>query len=107
VLADGFYEWHWLDEKGNKKQKYLITLPDEAPFAFAGLYSEWVDKSTGEIFHTYTVVSTAADAFMSEVHNSKKRMPVILTPENEYDWLSGESVVDFAKPVVELVKVEV
>jgi putative SOS response-associated peptidase YedK len=26
---------------------------------------------------------------MSEIHNSKKRMPVILSPDIEKNWLSG------------------
>jgi putative SOS response-associated peptidase YedK len=25
---------------------------------------------------------------MAEIHNTKKRMPVILTPQNENDWLN-------------------
>jgi putative SOS response-associated peptidase YedK len=34
-------------------------------------------------------------------------MPVILTPENEHDWLAGREVKDFSKPVVELVAVTI
>jgi len=90
VLADGFFEWKWLDEKGKKKQKYRITLPDQEAFAFAGLYSRWVDKSTGEVFDTYTILTTEANELMSEIHNSKKRMPVILHPDLEKAWLSGK-----------------
>jgi len=37
VIADGFYEWQWLDQKGRSKQKYLITLPNNALFAFGGI----------------------------------------------------------------------
>ena len=37
VIADGFYEWQWLDSKGRKKQKHLIQLHDKSLFAFAGL----------------------------------------------------------------------
>lgn len=36
VLADGFYEWKRLP---SGKQPYRITLKDEEPFAFAGLWS--------------------------------------------------------------------
>jgi len=43
VLADGFYEWQWLDEKGKNKQKYLLSLPDDGPFALAGLWNIWPD----------------------------------------------------------------
>lgn len=89
ILADGFFEWQWLDEKGKKKQKYLITLPDKDAFAFAGIYSPWVDKSTGELIHTYSILTTEAKGLMREIHNSKKRMPVILSKQIEQAWLQG------------------
>ena len=103
VIADGFYEWQWLDEKGKNKQKYLITLPSEELFSFAGLWSNWVNKETGEIVKSYTIVTTKANELMSEIHNSKKRMPVILSRENENEWISGEAVLDFAYPEIDLV----
>ncbi|WP_291096991.1 MULTISPECIES: hypothetical protein [unclassified Flavobacterium] len=31
--------------KRKQKQKYEIGLPNEELFAFAGLYSHWVDKT--------------------------------------------------------------
>jgi len=95
IIVDGFYEWKWLTESGNKKEKYLITLPDDGLFAFAGLYSGWTDKSTGEIIKTYTIVTTEAVGIMEEIHNSKKRMPVILDTKNENDWLAGREIEDF------------
>jgi len=102
ILVDGFYEWKWLDPKGKQKQQYLITLPNEEPFAFGGIYSEWTDKSTGEILNTYSIVTTEANELMAEIHNNKKRMPVILTPETEKLWLAGNEIIGFAKPEVEL-----
>ncbi len=93
VLADGFFEWKWLDAKGKAKQKYLLTVPDGEAFAFAGLWNAWTDKSTGEILHTYTIITTVANELMSEVHNTKKRMPVILSPHAEKDWLNGGDLV--------------
>ena len=44
---------------------------------------------------------------MAEIHNIKTRIPVILTPENEHDWLAGKEVKDFSKPVVGLVAVTI
>lgn len=102
ILSDGFYEWQWLDKKGKKKQQYLITLPGEKPFAFGGIYSEWTDKTTGELMNTYSIVTTEANELMAEIHNNKKRMPVILTPETEKLWLTGNEIMEFAKPEVEL-----
>lgn len=102
ILSDGFFEWQWLDEKGKKKQQYLITLPSDEPFAFAGIFSEWTDKTTGEILNTYSIVTTEANPLMAEIHNTKKRMPVILTPSNENLWLNGNAIIEFVKPDIEL-----
>jgi len=93
ILSDGFYEWQWLDEKGKQKQKYILTLPDNALFAFAGLWSEWLDKSSGEIVKTYTLLTTEANELMSKIHNSKKRMPVIVSADHETDWLTGRELI--------------
>ena len=98
VIANGFYEWQWLDNKGKSKVKYEIGLPDEALFAFAGLYSEWADVTTGEIKNTYTIITTEANSLMSEIHNTKKRMPVILKQEDEQRWLEHAPINEFAFP---------
>ena len=45
ILADGFYEW--TGPKGNRQPVYL-TLPDEVPFAFAGLWEAWDDKGRAD-----------------------------------------------------------
>jgi putative SOS response-associated peptidase YedK len=92
IIADGFFEWQWLDPKGKHKQKYIINFPDNQLFAFAGLYNTWADPSTGEMINTYTILTTAANELMSIIHNSKKRMPIILNPEDENLWLSGEEL---------------
>ena len=103
ILATGFMEWQWLDAKGKQKQQYLISLPNQEPFAMAGLWNSWLDKTTGEIVDTYTMITTEANKLMSEIHNTKKRMPVILTSENENEWLSGKEIASFAKCDIELV----
>ncbi|NLO71212.1 MAG: SOS response-associated peptidase [Porphyromonadaceae bacterium] len=87
VPAKGFVEWQWQDPKGKEKIKYFIEIEGSPIIAFAGLWSEWVDKSTGEIIPTFTIITTEANEFMAEIHNTKKRMPVILTPESENEWL--------------------
>jgi putative SOS response-associated peptidase YedK len=75
VLADGFFEWQWLDPKGKVKQKYMLTLPDNAAFAFAGLWSEWTDRVTDEVIGTYTIMTTEANTLMAEIQNNKSVCP--------------------------------
>ncbi len=93
IPADGFYEWQWLDEKGKRKQKYILTFPGDELFAFAGLWSEWLDRSTGEVINTCTILTTEANELLSRIHNSKKRMPVIPERDNENEWLSNGNLL--------------
>lgn len=101
VIANGFYEWQWLDAKGKNKVKYEVGIGNEDLFAFAGIYSEWVDTFTGEIKNTYSIVTTEANTLMSEINNHKKRMPIVLKPEDEKKWLEHYPVLEFALPYQE------
>ncbi len=92
IFAEGFYEWQWLDAKGKSKQKYLLTIEDEQPFAFAGIWSEWSDNSTGEKLKTFSIITTQANQLMSEIHNTKKRMPIIIEPSHEKSWLDNGTI---------------
>ena len=88
---------------GTQKQKYLLTEKNDNLFSFAGLYNDWVNKETGELFQTYTIVTTEANPLMAEIHNNKKRMPITLTPEREKQWLEGLEINEFKLDAIELV----
>jgi putative SOS response-associated peptidase YedK len=97
ILADGFYEWQWRNKNGSKKEKYLITLPNQELFAFAGIYTEWTDFNNTRI-NSYSMITTQANELMSKIHNTKQRMPVILKKQDEQHWLQGVNYQDFAFP---------
>ena len=96
VFSDGFYEWKWLDAKGKRKQKYLMEYPKSVLFGFAGLYDQWIDKKTGEIIKSCSIVTTSAEGIMKEIHNSKLRMPVTLDDNQLSKWLNGEKIKFFS-----------
>jgi putative SOS response-associated peptidase YedK len=78
IPADGFYEW--VDRPGQKsKQPVYIRLLGGPVFGFAGLYTT---DPHGE--PTCAIVTTAANHFIRPLHH---RMPVILDPAAEADWL--------------------
>lgn len=90
VVSSGFYEWRHYTPPGAKKAltyPYHITLRDTAYFFMAGIWQPFTDRETGETFPTFAIVTTAANALMTQVHNTKKRMPVILPEEEAYQWL--------------------
>lgn len=87
----GFYEWKWLDSKGKRKEKYLIGLKEENIFGLAGLHSNWTDPVSGKEEKTFTLLTTAANPVMAEIHNTKKRMPLMLDTNGCNAYLkSGE-----------------
>ncbi len=107
VLSSGFFEWQWRDSKGKEKRKYLIKPTQEEIFAFAGIWSEWTNPETGEKQKTYSIITTEANELMSEIHNTKKRMPVILPKENEFDWLNAIPIPEVMKFNPELEATEI
>ena len=103
VIADAFYEWKWLDPKGKNKQKYKIGVEGNDAFAMAGIYSVWQNKQSGQVVCTYSIITTEANELMSEIHNTKKRMPIVLTKDNEEEWLAGEQLSLFVQPAITLI----
>jgi putative SOS response-associated peptidase YedK len=99
VLADGFFEWM---EFQKKKYPHFVHLKDNELFAFAGIYSHWADKETGELFKTFAIITTEANPLMARIHHVKKRMPVILTKEQWNTWLDPslvkEQIAGILKP---------
>ena len=98
LLASGFYEWR---KEGDSKTPYFITTADEDPFAFAGLWESWTDKESGDELQTTTIITAAANDFMTSLHH---RMPVILRTETATQWLDGDNelihnVADITPPL--------
>jgi putative SOS response-associated peptidase YedK len=82
IPASGFYEWA---KKGaNAKQPFYFYLTEKDVFGFAGLYEEWLDKESGELVETCTIITTEANEVLEPVHD---RMPVILKAEDYDLWL--------------------
>ena len=126
VPADGMYEWVTTD---GTKQPYRVALPDDRLFAMAGLYERWEppQRQTGlgefgsssaerssadsraaaprdadsggqdEVVETFTIVTTEPNDTVRELHH---RMAVILSPDEEATWLTGDTdtVADLLDP---------
>lgn len=89
IPIDGFYEHHHY--KGNTYPFY-IHRRDEQPLDLAGIWNEWTDPETGEIWRTFSIVTTRGNPVMARIHNNPRlegpRMPLILPEELEEDWLA-------------------
>ena len=72
---------------GAKKIPWYIYHADDSIISFAGLWDEWVESYTGEMYSTFSIVTTEANEIMAEIHNSGRRMPVILDRHGEQKWI--------------------
>jgi putative SOS response-associated peptidase YedK len=99
MISTGFYEWrhiHRLNKKTGQplknpdKYPYRIGVKEKEYFYFPAVWKGWTDKLTGEYIETCANITTKANLLMEQVHNSKKRMPTILTEELAYEWMFGK-----------------
>jgi putative SOS response-associated peptidase YedK len=93
IPVKGFFEWQHTD---TGKIPWYIYPAEEEIISIAGLFDEWIENSTGEIIDTFSIVTTDANELMAVIHNSKKRMPVILDKDNERKWISSDVSADDA-----------
>ena len=84
IPSTGYFEWR---HEGTKKIPYYIYLKDEEIFSMAGIYDRWLDKETGEEHDTFSIITTDTNPLTDYIHNTKHRMPAILTKDNEEKWL--------------------
>lgn len=84
IPVKGFYEWQHV---GKQKIPWYVYPSQNDIFSLAGIYDEWTESATGEILTTFSIVTSDANELMAEIHNSGKRMPVILDSVSEKRWL--------------------
>ena len=83
VPCTGFFEWK---QVGKSKMKHNIE-PTQSDFLFlAGMFDEWVNPNSGEILKTFSIITQPSNELMSEIHNTKKRMPVLIDQEKLDEW---------------------
>lgn len=97
IPVDGFFEYK---EINKKKYPYYIFLKDGSPMYFGGIYSKWYFN--GITHSTFSIITTEANALSSEIHNTKKRMPLIFSTENGKIWLQNELQENSIKDLMQL-----
>lgn len=87
IAMDGWFEWKELS--GTLKQPYYIHPEDpDGVFAFAGLWDTW--KGPDGLVESCTMMTTEANNLVAKIH-ARKRMPVILDPEQWLPWLNPKN----------------
>lgn len=100
IYASGFFESRHFND-GKVKIPYFIYPQQYKLLQFGGIWNAWINTETGEIRNTFTIITVPANTLMSKIHNSKLRMPLILSREQTKQWLSPiakEDVIEMMTP---------
>jgi putative SOS response-associated peptidase YedK len=87
VPANAFYEWKKTDDG---KIPYLISLPKQELYSFAGIWNSWTDRD-GNTFDAFSIMTSDPNYEMKGIHD---RMPVILHKNEEELWLDPSITED-------------
>lgn len=112
IPAEAFFEPNW---ESGRHVPWCFRRADGTPWGLAGLWNTWVDKASGEIVESYTMLTINADAhpLMRRMHKPDPRLPadaqdkrsvVPVAPEDVDSWLFGTA--DEARALVRLADLE-
>jgi putative SOS response-associated peptidase YedK len=94
VVADGFYEW--AKTLTGRKQPFFMTVADDRPFAFAGLWESW-SSPKGERIESCAIIVTQANEMLRPIHD---RMPAILDGDHFDSWLDMKAPLTDVKALL-------
>ena len=94
---DGFYEWQ---HNGKIKQPYYIYPTDGTVFYLGCIFNSWVNKLTGELRDTFSIITTDANPLMATIHNTKKRMPLIIPKSSIEAWVDPTTDIAFVNQLM-------
>lgn len=85
IIANGFFEWQ---QRGKNKIPWFLQRVDQRIFAIAGIFDSWHDPLSNTEYKTFSLVTTKANPLLQKIHNTKKRMPLILDETLEEKWIN-------------------
>ncbi|MBL7709862.1 MAG: SOS response-associated peptidase family protein [Chitinophagaceae bacterium] len=97
-ISSGYYEWRHIFPlnkrtgeplKTAKKYPYRVGYKGRDYFFIAGIWQEWSDAETGETVNSAALTTTSGNLVTGHIHNSKNRMPTMLTEDLAWEWLFG------------------
>lgn len=97
IPVNGFYEWH---HSVKEKFPHYIYPKNKQVFYVAGLYEHWHDTTLNETHRTFSICTTGANDRMAWIHNSKQRMPAIMSLQDAKLWLDNNIAFEQKKQLL-------
>jgi len=92
VLAESFYEPNW---ESGKAVRWRIKRADSEPSAIASIWERFIDKETGEIIFSFSMLTVNATdhEVMKHFHkpDDEKRSVVVLNGSKYLPWLHASN----------------
>lgn len=83
LYVKGFFEPHATNGKDND-ESYFVQVPEQPIFTLGIVWNHWKE------YDTFSIITTEANDFMSDIHNVGKRMPLIIPQDKRHDWLLAD-----------------
>ncbi len=99
LYVNGFYEPHKVAGQKDTENYYIYT-PTKEIFTLGIVYANFKDYETNNIYPTFSIITTAANPLLEEIHNEKKRMPLIIPPSNRDAWLKATKKEDIQQLMI-------
>ena len=87
VVLKGFFEGQ--EQPDKTSQPFFIYPADKGILTLGCVYSDWYDTTEQKTVRTFSIITTEANKLMAEIHNKKKRMPLIIPPDKRKWWLEN------------------
>lgn len=91
IPINGFYEWKHYSKK--IAAKHYMSMPEYQTFYLAGLWRYYDNNKV-----SFGILTTNSNELMSEIHNTKLRMPISLTPKQAKLFLESSTLQEFFFP---------
>ena len=114
IPALSFDEPYWAPGAG-RSVSWRFRRADGQPWALAGLWNEWTDPGTGEVVHSYTMITQNCDghALLRKFHKPDPYLPAdqqdkrTVVPIAQADWgMWLEGPIEEAEKLIQLAPVE-
>ncbi len=86
VWANAFIEG---PQKEKLSKPYAVFCDEKEIFALAGIWDEWIDKESGEILRSFSIITTTANEITQKIGHH--RSPVILQRGTEKLWIDPKT----------------
>lgn len=97
IPSTGFFEWRL---EAGKKYPYYIYNRQNSFLTFAGIWDSWTSPDQGTTRKTFSILTTKANPLMERIHNTKKRMPLILSSIDFNKWCNPDTSFEALKEIM-------